>query len=99
MKEGEMLHDSNFSLFEAMSALELMDPKMDEAMFPVSRYLAAEEEVEAVMVVVEVVVVVTTIINNPKQYHPCIRCRDGPRYFTQGKRWFPFCLDKPRTLM
>lgn len=29
---GELLHDSNFGLFEAMSAIEMMDPKMDAGM-------------------------------------------------------------------
>ena len=26
---GGMIHDATFSLFESMSAIELMDPKMD----------------------------------------------------------------------
>ena len=29
---GELLHDDLFGLFEAMSAIELMDPKMDAGM-------------------------------------------------------------------
>ena len=29
---GELLHDSSFGLFEAMSAIEMMDPKMDAGM-------------------------------------------------------------------
>ena len=29
---GELLHDGNFGLFEAMSAIEMMDPKMDAGM-------------------------------------------------------------------
>ena len=29
---GELLHDDMFGLFEAMSAIELMDPKMDAGM-------------------------------------------------------------------
>ncbi|XP_074657806.1 N-alpha-acetyltransferase 35, NatC auxiliary subunit-like [Tubulanus polymorphus] len=29
---GELLHDANFGLFEAMSAIEMMDPKMDAGM-------------------------------------------------------------------
>jgi hypothetical protein len=36
MEIGEMLCGPDFSLLEAMSALELMDPKMDEAMKAVS---------------------------------------------------------------
>ena len=32
MSLGEMVHGESFSLFEAMSALELMDPKMDSGM-------------------------------------------------------------------
>lgn len=29
---GELLHDDVFGLFEAMSAIEMMDPKMDAGM-------------------------------------------------------------------
>lgn len=29
---GELLHDKLFGLFEAMSAIEMMDPKMDAGM-------------------------------------------------------------------
>ncbi|MCL4122301.1 UNVERIFIED_CONTAM: hypothetical protein GTU68_052920, partial [Idotea baltica] len=29
---GELLHDDSFGLFEAMSAIEMMDPKMDAGM-------------------------------------------------------------------
>ena len=29
---GELLHDEFFGLFEAMSAIEMMDPKMDAGM-------------------------------------------------------------------
>lgn len=29
---GELLHDESFGLFEAMSAIEMMDPKMDAGM-------------------------------------------------------------------
>ena len=29
---GELLHDDMFGLFEAMSAIEMMDPKMDAGM-------------------------------------------------------------------
>ncbi|XP_035667068.1 N-alpha-acetyltransferase 35, NatC auxiliary subunit-like isoform X1 [Branchiostoma floridae] len=29
---GELMHDANFGLFEAMSAIEMMDPKMDAGM-------------------------------------------------------------------
>lgn len=34
---GELLCGPDFSLYEAMSALELMDPKMDEALREVSK--------------------------------------------------------------
>lgn len=30
---GELLHDNLFGLFEAMSAIEMMDPKMDAGMY------------------------------------------------------------------
>eukprot|EP00898_Chlorokybus_atmophyticus_P008315 jgi/Chlat1/8485/Chrsp80S07932 len=32
MKVGQLLHGENFSLYESMSALEMMDPKMDAGM-------------------------------------------------------------------
>ncbi|RWS30913.1 N-alpha-acetyltransferase 35: NatC auxiliary subunit-like protein [Leptotrombidium deliense] len=32
LKLGELLHDDTFGLFEAMSAIEMMDPKMDAGM-------------------------------------------------------------------
>ncbi|MGH0183787.1 UNVERIFIED_CONTAM: hypothetical protein FKN15_026089 [Acipenser sinensis] len=32
LKLGELLHDKLFGLFEAMSAIEMMDPKMDAGM-------------------------------------------------------------------
>lgn len=32
LKLGELLHDDLFGLFEAMSAIEMMDPKMDAGM-------------------------------------------------------------------
>ncbi|KAL5004056.1 hypothetical protein ScPMuIL_017512 [Solemya velum] len=32
LKLGELLHDQSFGLFEAMSAIEMMDPKMDAGM-------------------------------------------------------------------
>uniref|UniRef100_A0A8W8N8N6 Protein MAK10 homolog n=1 Tax=Magallana gigas TaxID=29159 RepID=A0A8W8N8N6_MAGGI len=32
LQMGELLHDTNFGLFEAMSAIEMMDPKMDAGM-------------------------------------------------------------------
>ena len=32
MELGELLHDELFGLFEAMSAIEMMDPKMDAGM-------------------------------------------------------------------
>ena len=31
---GELLHDARFSLYDAMAAIELMDPKMDAGMLP-----------------------------------------------------------------
>ena len=32
LKLGELCHDEMFGLFEAMSAIEMMDPKMDAGM-------------------------------------------------------------------
>ncbi|KAL3701462.1 hypothetical protein R1sor_019484 [Riccia sorocarpa] len=42
---GELIHGENFSLFEAMSALEIMDPKMDAGM-TTSGYKTVEEAIE-----------------------------------------------------
>ncbi|KAG6549103.1 hypothetical protein Mapa_009329 [Marchantia paleacea] len=43
---GELIHGENFSLFEAMSALEIMDPKMDAGM-TTTGYKTVEEAVES----------------------------------------------------
>lgn len=32
LKLGELIHDNMFGLFDAMSAIEMMDPKMDAGM-------------------------------------------------------------------
>lgn len=32
LQEGELLHDDHFSLYEAMSAVEIGDPKLDAGM-------------------------------------------------------------------
>ncbi|KAF8013908.1 hypothetical protein BT93_I1691 [Corymbia citriodora subsp. variegata] len=44
LQEGELIHGDNFNLFAAMSALEIMDPKMDSGM--VSRYYSVDEAIE-----------------------------------------------------
>ncbi|EDV21028.1 uncharacterized protein TRIADDRAFT_60373 [Trichoplax adhaerens] len=49
LKPGELVHDQYFSLYEAMSAVELMDPKMDSGMIYrdcASPILSFEEAVE-----------------------------------------------------
>lgn len=43
---GELIHGENFNLFEAMSALEIMDPKMDSGMRTYG-YNSVEEAIES----------------------------------------------------
>ncbi|MQL86790.1 hypothetical protein Taro_019330, partial [Colocasia esculenta] len=45
LKDGELIHGENFSLFAAMSALEIMDPKMDSGMEKCG-YHSLEEAIE-----------------------------------------------------
>ncbi|KAL5211511.1 hypothetical protein ABZP36_022358 [Zizania latifolia] len=45
LQDGELVHGENFSLFSAMSALEIMDPKMDSGTER-SRYYSIEEAIE-----------------------------------------------------
>ncbi|KAF7838800.1 N-alpha-acetyltransferase 35, NatC auxiliary subunit [Senna tora] len=44
LQEGELIHGDNFNLFAAMSALEIMDPKMDSGI--VCTYYSLEEAIE-----------------------------------------------------
>lgn len=44
LRDGELIHGDNFNLFAAMSALEIMDPKMDSGI--VCRYYSVDEAVE-----------------------------------------------------
>ncbi|CAN8270746.1 unnamed protein product [Cochlearia groenlandica] len=44
LHEGELIHGDNFNLFAAMSALEIMDPKMDSGM--VSTFYSIDEAIE-----------------------------------------------------
>ncbi|KAK7264879.1 hypothetical protein RJT34_32492 [Clitoria ternatea] len=44
LQEGELIHGDNFNLFAAMSALEIMDPKMDSGM--VCTYYSLDEAIE-----------------------------------------------------
>ncbi|XP_021741786.1 N-alpha-acetyltransferase 35, NatC auxiliary subunit-like isoform X1 [Chenopodium quinoa] len=44
--DGELIHGDNFSLFAAMSALEIMDPKMDSGMDN-GRYNSVDEAIES----------------------------------------------------
>ncbi|KQK01201.1 N-alpha-acetyltransferase 35, NatC auxiliary subunit [Brachypodium distachyon] len=45
LQDGELVHGENFSLFAAMSALEIMDPKMDSGIER-SGYYSIEEAIE-----------------------------------------------------
>ncbi|KAL2929765.1 N-alpha-acetyltransferase 35 NatC auxiliary subunit [Bienertia sinuspersici] len=45
LRDGELIHGDNFSLFAAMSALEIMDPKMDSGMEN-GRYHSVDEAIE-----------------------------------------------------
>ncbi|XP_015169363.1 N-alpha-acetyltransferase 35, NatC auxiliary subunit isoform X3 [Solanum tuberosum] len=44
LRDGELIHAENFNLFAAMSALEIMDPKMDSGM--VRTYYSVDEAIE-----------------------------------------------------
>lgn len=44
LHEGDLIHGDNFNLFAAMSALEIMDPKMDSGM--ASTYYSLDEAIE-----------------------------------------------------
>ncbi|KAF2318104.1 hypothetical protein GH714_041450 [Hevea brasiliensis] len=44
LRDGELVHGENFNLFAAMSALEIMDPKMDSGI--ISRYCSVDEAIE-----------------------------------------------------
>ncbi|XP_027068944.1 uncharacterized protein [Coffea arabica] len=44
LHDGELIHGENFNLFAAMSALEIMDPKMDSGI--VSTYCSVDEAIE-----------------------------------------------------
>ncbi|XP_070018687.1 uncharacterized protein LOC107759030 [Nicotiana tabacum] len=44
LRDGELMHGENFNLFAAMSALEIMDPKMDSGM--VRTYYSVDEAIE-----------------------------------------------------
>ncbi|XP_062149262.1 uncharacterized protein LOC133857901 [Alnus glutinosa] len=44
LRDGELVHGDNFNLFAAMSALEIMDPKMDSGM--VCKYYSVDEAIE-----------------------------------------------------
>ncbi|KAJ4709062.1 N-alpha-acetyltransferase 35 NatC auxiliary subunit [Melia azedarach] len=44
LRDGELIHGDNFNLFAAMSALEIMDPKMDSGI--VCKYYSLDEAIE-----------------------------------------------------
>lgn len=44
LEDGELIHGDNFNLFAAMSALEIMDPKMDSGI--VCKYYSVDEAIE-----------------------------------------------------
>ncbi|XP_023002807.1 N-alpha-acetyltransferase 35, NatC auxiliary subunit isoform X1 [Cucurbita maxima] len=44
LQDGELIHGENFNLFSAMSALEIMDPKMDSGM--ICKYYSVDEAIE-----------------------------------------------------
>ncbi|KAK8697359.1 hypothetical protein V6N13_113510 [Hibiscus sabdariffa] len=44
LRDGELIHGDNFNLFAAMSALEIMDPKMDSGI--VRTYYSIDEAIE-----------------------------------------------------
>ena len=46
LKLGEMIHDDDFNLYEVMSAIEIMDPKMDTQCNS-TRVLSVHERIES----------------------------------------------------
>ncbi|XP_031382866.1 N-alpha-acetyltransferase 35, NatC auxiliary subunit isoform X1 [Punica granatum] len=44
LQDGELIHGDNFNLYAAMSALEIMDPKMDSGM--IGRYYSVDEAID-----------------------------------------------------
>ncbi|CAK7345370.1 unnamed protein product [Dovyalis caffra] len=44
LRDGELIHGENFNLYAAMSALEIMDPKMDSGI--INRYASVDEAIE-----------------------------------------------------
>lgn len=46
LRDGELIHGENFSLFAAMSALEIMDPKMDSGMDN-GKYHSVDEAIDS----------------------------------------------------
>lgn len=44
LRDGELVHGNNFNLYAAMSALEIMDPKMDSGM--IYKYYSIDEAIE-----------------------------------------------------
>ncbi|XP_018826790.1 N-alpha-acetyltransferase 35, NatC auxiliary subunit isoform X1 [Juglans regia] len=44
LRDGDLIHGDNFNLFAAMSALEIMDPKMDSGI--VCKYYSVDEAIE-----------------------------------------------------
>uniref|UniRef100_A0A9I9CYP6 N-alpha-acetyltransferase 35, NatC auxiliary subunit n=1 Tax=Cucumis melo TaxID=3656 RepID=A0A9I9CYP6_CUCME len=44
LQDGELIHGETFNLFSAMSALEIMDPKMDSGM--ICKYYSVDEAIE-----------------------------------------------------
>ncbi|KAK4759936.1 hypothetical protein SAY87_023067 [Trapa incisa] len=44
LRDGELIHGDNFDLYAAMSALEIMDPKMDSGM--IGKYFSVDEAIE-----------------------------------------------------
>ncbi|KAJ6673253.1 GLUCOSE REPRESSIBLE PROTEIN MAK10 [Salix viminalis] len=44
LRDGELIHGDNFNLYAAMSALEIMDPKMDSGI--INKYASVDEAIE-----------------------------------------------------
>nr|XP_034918787.1 N-alpha-acetyltransferase 35, NatC auxiliary subunit-like isoform X2 [Populus alba] len=44
LRDGELIHGENFNLYAAMSALEIMDPKMDSGI--INKYASVDEAIE-----------------------------------------------------
>lgn len=89
---GEVSRSENFHLGDAMSAIELMDPKMDCGMVPIKKTLGLEKSIEVTMLGLARIILTNfrpessmsrtwTIRNSLQPWTPRLQC------------WHPGCKD------